>query len=135
AGQGGGGVNPGGQGDIHLSLVANPTNENIVYVGGDPRAGSPFAALIFRVDATQPSGSQTSLFTNADTSNNSAPHADTRVMTFDANGQVPLGADGGGLLRNNIAPRQGQWTALNALRTIEATGVAYDRITKALITG
>src|SRR5262249_49430428 len=95
AGQGGGGVNPGGQGDLHLSLVANPTNENIVYVGGDRSAGGPFAARIFRVDASLPSGSQTSLFTNADTSNGSAPHADTRVMTFDANGQVLLGCDGG----------------------------------------
>src|SRR5262249_17854393 len=74
AGQGGGGVNPGGQGIFHLSLVANPTNENIVYVGGDRLAINPYSARIFRVDASQPSGSQTSLFTNADTSNGSAPH-------------------------------------------------------------
>ena len=134
AGQGGGGVNPGGQGNFHLSLVANPTNENLVYVGGDRSAGSPFNARIFRVDASKPSGSQTSLFTNADTSNGSAPHADTRVMTI-ANGQVLLGGDGGVYRRDNLAPLQGQWTSLNTLRTIEVTGVAYDRVTKALITG
>ena len=135
AGAGGGGVNNGGQGDFHLSLVADPTNENTVYVGGDRLAGSPFTARIFRVDASQPSGSQTSLFTNSDTSNNSAPHADTRVMTFDANGQVLLGTDGGIYRRNNVAPGQGQWTALNRLRTLESTGVAYDTVTKALISG
>lgn len=29
------GVNPGGQADINLSLVADPTNPNLVYIGGD----------------------------------------------------------------------------------------------------
>lgn len=135
AGQGGGGVNPGGQGDIHLSLVADPTNQNIVYLGGDRSAGSPFAARILRVDASLASGSQTSLFTNSDTSNNSAPHADTRVMTFDANGQVLLGGDGGIYRHNNVTAGQSQWTSLNALRITEVTGLAYDRITKAVITG
>src|SRR5215204_668395 len=34
-------IHPGGQGSIHLSLAADPTSHNIVYVGGD-RQNSPF---------------------------------------------------------------------------------------------
>ena len=30
-----GGIHPGGQGAIHLALLADPQNANIVYVGGD----------------------------------------------------------------------------------------------------
>jgi len=30
-----GGIHPGGQGGIHLAIAADPTNANIVYVGGD----------------------------------------------------------------------------------------------------
>ena len=30
-----GGIHPGGQGSIHLSLAADPNNQNIVYIGGD----------------------------------------------------------------------------------------------------
>ncbi len=62
----------GGQGAIHFSIVADPTNANIVYVGGDrqPRTnndtgGFPnsigandFTGRLFRGDASQPTGSQ-----------------------------------------------------------------------------
>ena len=36
------GIHNGGQGDIHFSLLADPTNPNVVYIGGDrqPVAGS-----------------------------------------------------------------------------------------------
>ena len=40
-----GGIHPGGQGSIHLSLAADPTNHNIVYVGGD-RQNTPFPNAI-----------------------------------------------------------------------------------------
>jgi hypothetical protein len=30
-----GGIHPGGQGGIHLAIAADPTNSNIVYIGGD----------------------------------------------------------------------------------------------------
>ena len=33
-------VKPGGQGGIHFSIVADPTNANIVYVGGDRQPGN-----------------------------------------------------------------------------------------------
>ncbi|MFL6294222.1 MAG: WD40/YVTN/BNR-like repeat-containing protein, partial [Thermoanaerobaculia bacterium] len=33
------GIHPGQQGDIHLSLVADPTDANIVYIGGDRQPG------------------------------------------------------------------------------------------------
>ena len=61
-----GGIHPGGQGSIHLSLAADPTNHNIVYVGGDrqntpfPNAigASDFSGILFRGDASRPLGSQ-----------------------------------------------------------------------------
>ena len=57
-------------------------------------------------------------------------------MAFDISGRVWLGNDGGVYRRDNVTAGAGQWVSLNAgLRTTEVTGVAYDRITKALIIG
>ena len=42
------GIHPGGQGAIHMSIVADPGDANIVYIGGDRqpfRAERPFAAV------------------------------------------------------------------------------------------
>ena len=129
-------LNPGGQGGTHFSITAHPTDPNIVFVGGDRTPGSPFGSQTFRINASLAAGSQASRFTNADTSNNSNPHADTRWMAFDALGRVYQGNDGGIYRRDDITTGQGQWISLNpGLRTTEVTGVAYDRITKALITG
>ena len=36
------GIHPGQQGDIHLSLAADPTDPNIVYIGGDRQPGGGF---------------------------------------------------------------------------------------------
>ncbi|MCZ6670934.1 MAG: hypothetical protein O6947_07885, partial [Acidobacteria bacterium] len=65
-------VKPGGQGSIHFSILADPGDANIVYLGGDrqPRAfgdtgGFPnsigandFSGRLFRCDASQAAGSQ-----------------------------------------------------------------------------
>src|SRR5262249_54108995 len=54
-------LHPGGQGDIHFSLVADPANPGVVYLGGDtsPAAGEnseagnrEATARLFRVDTT-----------------------------------------------------------------------------------
>ncbi|MEO2090114.1 MAG: sialidase family protein, partial [Gemmataceae bacterium] len=133
---GGSTLNPGFQGGTHLSITADPTNDQIVYVGGDRTPASTFGAQMFRINAGLASGSQGSLFYGADTSNNSIPHADTRSMGFDAAGRFWLANDGGMYRRDDVTAGAGQWVSLNAgLRTTEVTGVAYDRLTKALITG
>ncbi len=133
---GGNTLNPGGQGGIHLSITAHPTDPNLVYVGGDRTPGSPFGSQVFRINAGLAAGSQGSLFYGADTANNSIPHADTRALGIDAAGRFWMGNDGGMYRRDVITAGAGSWVSLNqGLRTTEVTGVAYDRLTKALITG
>ncbi|MGE3819545.1 MAG: WD40/YVTN/BNR-like repeat-containing protein, partial [Isosphaeraceae bacterium] len=109
---------PGGQGIIHLSILADPTNTNILYVGGDRQplnngslsGGFPnaigatnFTGRLFRGDASQPSGSQwtplTHNFSDPDGVGvgqpGTAPHADSRDMVFDAAGNLVQVDDGG----------------------------------------
>jgi hypothetical protein len=69
-------VNFGSQGQIHFSIAADRTNANLVYIGGDRIAGSPFTGNLFRGDATLPLGSQFTTIMGANASNTS-PHADS----------------------------------------------------------
>jgi hypothetical protein len=116
------GIHPGGQGDFHLSLVADPTNPNIVYIGGDrqpalneaddfaTRAIFPnsigstgFWGRLFRGNAARPTGRQWAHITHSNTlgapgggtAHGSAPHVDSREMAFDAAGNLLEGDDGG----------------------------------------
>jgi hypothetical protein len=143
----------GGQGNFHMSLVADPNNANYCYVGGDRTANGQFTAQIFRVNAGTSSGSQASLFVNSyttdinntilsvtsDTTDQSTPHADTRSMVFTQNGNLLLGGDGGIFRRTGtnqsgtggatIAPTTGTWSTMSGnLRISEVNAVAYDRI-------
>ncbi|MDA1049119.1 MAG: hypothetical protein O3C40_01385 [Planctomycetota bacterium] len=108
----------GAQGAIHFSIVGDPTNANIVYVAGDRQPGSQgmppndtffvggmlvpnsigatnFTGRLFRGDFTQPAATQWQPITHVGTRNNSAPHADSREMVFDANGDLVETNDGG----------------------------------------
>ena len=112
----------GGQGNIHFSIVADPVDHNIVYVGGDRQPlefGSPnsigateFAGRLFRMDASRPSGSQfISLTHNPTTTSNSAPHADSRDMAFAANGWL-IEVDDGGITKRTNPRGVGDWFSL-----------------------
>jgi hypothetical protein len=144
----------GGQGQIHFSIAADPLNANIVYVGGDrqPRTngdtgGFPnsigaqnFTGRLFRVDASLAAGSQAIPLThNPTTNNNSAPHADSREIVFDAAGNLIESDDGGIYRRSNaagIGGLKGDWTSINGtLRTTEIHGLDYDRIGHAVTAG
>src|SRR5262249_36855583 len=75
------GLNPGKQGRPNFSIVADPANANIVYIGGDRQpqlnegcgiasfpnslGATDFSARIFRIDASKPSGSQFAHETNS----------------------------------------------------------------------
>ena len=108
-------VKPGGQGNLHLSLRADRTNANVVFIGGDrqPIGAGPdgvsgnaddawpnsvgardFTARLFRGDASLAAGSQWQPVTDNGASG-TAPHADSRDMEFDAAGQLVEGDDGG----------------------------------------
>lgn len=112
------GPHPGRQGDTHFSIVADPTNKNIVYIGGDRQplrtdeANDPnysgatvFAGRLFKGDASIADTSNGLLeqwvpITHdyakpAGASSGSAPHADSRGMLFVSSTRLIEVDDGG----------------------------------------
>jgi len=146
----------GAQGRIHFSLTVDPTSEDIVYVGGDrqdrpnPIGDASFAGAVFRGDASLPSNPlavpspQWDHLTHdivafdpaGGTASGSAPHADSRDMTFDANGDLIEVDDGGVYRRTNPRDNTGDWFSLaGSLATIEFHQLAYDTLSNTLIGG
>jgi len=145
-------IHPGGQASIHLSLVASRANPDVVFVGGD-RQNSPFpnnigandfSGRLFRIDASLPPGSQAQHLTHSNvlgppgggTANTSAPHADSRVMVWDANGEVIEGDDGGVYRRTIPATNAGIWlSVIGNLVSTEFHDVAFDTNTNTVFGG
>ena len=148
----------GGQGSIHFSIVADPSNANIVYVGGDrqPRGfqdlgsfpnaigANDFSGRLFRGDASKPAGSQFVHLTHRNnlgaagggTASNSSPHADSRDMTFDANGNLIEVDDGGVYRRTSPQNNTGDWfSVIGDLQITEAHDVAWDSLSNVAMTG
>ena len=148
----GGGIHLGGQGGTHLSIAADPSNANIVYIGGD-RQDLPFpneigardySGRLFRGDSSQSAGSQWAHLTHSSslgptgggTASNSAPHADSRDMDIAANGVLIEGDDGGIYRRTNPQTNTGDWFSMNGnLQTTEFHNVAWDANAKIVIGG
>ncbi len=142
------GIHPGGQGGTHLSIAADSTDANIVYIGGDrqpcftesngcraPRVpmfpnslgANDFSGRIFRVDASRARGSQATAITHSGTASNSAPHADSRDMGFSADGDLIEVDDGGVYRRTAPRSKNGDWLSINGtLQTTEFHAVAWD---------
>jgi uncharacterized repeat protein (TIGR01451 family) len=155
------GIHPGGQCGTNLSIAADPTNANIVYVGGDrqPRPGpdgiegtaddafpnsigaNDFSGRLFRGNASiAPTGGvpspQWTPLTHSGTTSNSSPHADSREMVFDANGNIIQGDDGGIYRRTNPTSNAGNWqSVIGNLQVTEFHDIAYDRISHIIIGG
>ncbi|HMX27430.1 MAG TPA: sialidase family protein, partial [Blastocatellia bacterium] len=133
-------THPGTQGAIHLSIVADPTNANIVYIGGDRTnigdfGARDFSGRLFRCNAAAAAGSQCVHLTHSSsvgpagggTLNSSAPHADSREMVFDAAGNILEGDDGGIFRRTNPRSNQGDWFSIgNNMQIFELHSIAYD---------
>lgn len=151
---------PGSQGDLHFSIVADPSNPNLVYVGGDRQplnngAGSGsfpnsigatnYTGRLFRGNSAQASGSQWTPITNnyadADGSGplaGTSPHADSRGMAFDADGNIVEVDDGGIYKRSNPTSSTGVWSSLNGsiqIQEIYPGGLGYDPLNDILIAG
>ena len=135
----------GGQGNIHFSIVADPTNSNIVYVGGDRQplefqnptstGARDYSGRLFRGDASQAAGSQWVHLTHSSalgaagggTASNSAPHADSREMVFDAAGNLIETDDGGIYRRTSPRSDTGDWFGIiGDLQVTEAHDAAWD---------
>ncbi|MGQ0799957.1 MAG: WD40/YVTN/BNR-like repeat-containing protein [Pseudomarimonas sp.] len=139
------------QGGLHLSVSADPTDANIVYVGGDRQpcfdeafpvnqcfpnslGALDYSGRLFRgVIGGNPGW--TSL-THSGAGNNSSPHADSRGMVFDANGDLIEVNDGG--VYKRVAPRTttGSWVSLNGdLAVTEFHGISHDGLTDRVMGG
>src|SRR5262249_47605978 len=154
------GINPGGQVQPNFSIVADPSNANLVYVAGDRQpsfdeasGGNQFpnsigadnyVGRIFRVDAGKPAKSQFASETNSSsgvpsgwgTKSNSAPHADSRSMAFDAAGNLIETDDGGIYRRTNPRNNSGDWFSMNGnLQVTELHSSAYDTNARIIIGG
>lgn len=136
------GPNPSAQGN-NSSLAADPVNPNLVYIAGDtqPAAGvssgaAAYSARMFRGDASATPGTQWTYLTGNFTTNGSAPHADSRVMAFDAAGNLLEGDDGGIYKRTAPQSTNGAWfSIMGNLPATEIHSIAYDHLTKTLLSG
>jgi hypothetical protein len=144
------GLHPGRQGDVNLSIAADRTNANVVYLGGDRQPGAflvnqpssnsigadDYTGRLFRVDASKPAGSQAAHITHSNTRGNSAPHADSRDMAIDANNDLLETDDGGIYRRTAPLTDTGDWFSLNGdLSVSEMHDVAWDSQFKVVIGG
>ncbi|GAA1056851.1 hypothetical protein GCM10017608_11330 [Agromyces luteolus] len=142
---------PGGQGGIHFSMAADPTDPQLVYLGGDrqpldagPNAGSfpnsigadDFSGRLFRCDSGNAAGAQCTPLTHVGTSDDSAPHADSREIVFDANGDILEGDDGGVYRQTDPSTTNGEWQSLNGnLQISEHHSCAYDNVGDLILCG
>lgn len=126
-------VSPGTQATIHASLLADQTNQNVVFIGGDRQAGGPFVANMFQGNAATNSWSSIVLGGAGGT----APHADSRDMVFDANGNILESDDGGiyRLLNPNAAGRTWVPVTGNIRVTQFNTNIDYDQLNNTIMGG
>ncbi len=146
-------LNPGGQGNTNFSIVGDPTQSNIVYVGGDRQptrnranqsanvaGATDYVGRLFRVDTSpgQSPEDQTQLV--GIFASGTGPHADSRTMLFDQNNNL-IEADDGGLYylqnTNNVGVGgTAQWVSLNGnLAISEFSSVTQDPINNILYGG
>ena len=142
-----GGIHPGRQGGIHLSIAADSTNSDVVYIGGDAQPGpiggrfpapnsigaKDYSGRLFRGDASKPAGSQWVHLTHAQnaagggTAHGSAPHADSRDMGMAVDGTLVEVDDGGIYRRTSPRSNAGDWfSMIGDLQATEFHAVAWD---------
>lgn len=157
-----GGAHPGAQGGIHLSIAADRTNPQVVYVGGDRQPSQvnslgretyffpnsigarDYSGRLFRGDASKPLGSQWVHLTHSrtlgapggGTASGSAPHADSRDMAVVANGVLVEVDDGGVYRRTSPGTNAGDWFSMNGdIQVTEFHSIAWDANSKTVIGG
>jgi hypothetical protein len=127
-------VHPGGQGFPNTSLVGHPTNPNLVFVAGDRITAPPFTGNVRRGDATLAAGTQFTAIMDAG-GNNTTPHADSRDMAFDANGNL-LQSDDGGIYRRLTPTGAGAWVSVNGnMNAMEVHDLDHDRVSNVIVIG
>ena len=135
------------QGSIHFSIAADPTDADIVYVGGDlfnrfEVGGFAAGGRLVRCDASAALGSQcvflssTATPDGGGTASGSETHADSRSMAFDAQGNLIEGDDGGVYKRTSPRDNTGDWFSLNGdLQISEGHSADYDPVADVVLVG
>jgi hypothetical protein len=123
-------IYPGAQGILHGALAADPTDPNIVFISGD-RQNNPFP----NTNGCNSFSANTFRWTGAvwenvvcNGANGTSPHADSRGMQFDADGNL-LQANDGGIYRlvNPNTPATRHWApVVGNIRPTEYHSVAFD---------
>ncbi|WP_435005956.1 WD40/YVTN/BNR-like repeat-containing protein [Tundrisphaera lichenicola] len=142
---------PGAQGFLHFALLADLTNPFVVFASGDRQpdqlpssvGARQYSGRAFRGDASLPSGQQwepiTNNFANPDgVVGGTSPHADSRDMVFDANGNILQGNDGGiyRLVNPSGTASTRRWdSAIGDLRNTEFISTAYSSVSHTVFGG
>ena len=140
-------IYPGRQGNIHGAIVADRTDPNTVWVAGDrqprnqelglpppsfpnPNGANNFTGAIWRNVA-----GAWQLMTNNGASM-SSPHADSRAMAFDADGNLLHTCDGGIYKLDNPNLDTRRWASLNSdIKVTEAHSMTYDPFSRNFMCG
>lgn len=128
-------IHPGSQGFPNTAIAADPTDANLVYLSGDRITVGPFTGNVVRGNFANAAGSQ---FTNIMDANagNTAPHADSRSMVFDANGNLLQSDDGGIYRRSSPTSSAGTWSSvIGNLNVMEVHDLAHDKVANILTIG
>ena len=128
-------VHPGSQGVSNTAILADRVDPNIVYISGDRITSSPFTGNVVRGDFSAAAGSQFSLTMDAG-GGGTAPHADSRDMAFDANGDLLQSDDGGIYRRTQPTSGAGRWVSvIGNLNVMEVHDLAYDGVSDVIMIG
>ncbi|MGB4858167.1 MAG: hypothetical protein WBP11_02460, partial [Dokdonella sp.] len=128
-------VHPGGQGTVNTAIAADPVNANLVYISGDRITSSPYTGNVVRGNASQPLGSQFAIIHGAG-GGNTSPHADSRALAFDANGNLLESDDGGIYRRSSPTLSSGTWgSVIGNLSVSETHDLAHDRVANVILIG
>jgi hypothetical protein len=128
-------VHPGGQGTPNTAIAADPANPNLVYISGDRITTSPFTGNVVRGNFAAAPGTQFSPTMDAG-GNSTAPHADSRDLAFDANGNLLESDDGGIYRRSQPTSSAGSWSSvIGNLDVMEIHDLAHDRVSNIVIIG
>ncbi|HEX5443508.1 MAG TPA: DUF4214 domain-containing protein [Pirellulales bacterium] len=136
------GLNTLKHGTLDFSIAADPTNPNLVYVGGDAQpqpfpnsvGATTLAGRLFRGDSSKPAGNQWTPITDNGTANGSSPHAGSRHLAFDSTGRLIETDEGGIYTLSSPQTNQGVWTSLiGNLDVAEIHNVAYDTLTNTIV--
>ena len=129
-------LHPGTQGSTDLSTVADPTNANLVYLGGDHEPAGEGGGQLFRCNASLPAGSQCARIVREGTVNDTATHPDSRDMEFDALGRLLETDDGGVFLLSDPRNSTSDWVNKNGnLGITETHTCAYDHVFGIILCG